>query len=304
MGMSNDFEAAIEEGATLIRIGTACSEPALSRSTRGLCHLPHDGIPRTGWNACRISDVGGFLAGQASGTTPSMPRNLEQLGRMIPMQDGVHLAADVFLPRSSGRWPTVLFRTPYGRKGPSGRSYRGFLQRGYAVVIEDARGRCGSQGVFGTIEQEGPDGSDTINWIAASPGLMRGLRWPGVRIWAWCNGGPRSTRNPHLFAIAPVVSGDDEYTDRFYSTGGALKHGHRLLWLTENVSPPLHPRPLFNNYIGHLPLILPMSPLRTDPPGLENRARSSLLRFLLEESQHTRTRIADRCPGPFHGGLV
>lgn len=197
----------------------------------------------------------GSLAGQTARHNASIPPNLEQLGRMIPMHDGVQLAADVFLPRPSGRWPTVLFRTPYGRKGPSGRSYRGFLQRGYAVVIEDVRGRWGSQGVFGTIEQEGPDGNDTINWIAEQPWsntrvAMAGGSYLGMVQW-WA----AIERNPHLLAIAPVVSGDDEYTDRFYSTGGALKLGHRLLWLTENVSPPLFPRPLFNSYIGHLPLM-------------------------------------------------
>jgi hypothetical protein len=170
------------------------------------------------------------------------------------MRDGVRLVADVFLPHSTGRWPTVLFRTPYGRKGPSARSYRGFVQRGYAVVIEDVRGRYGSEGVFGTIEQEGPDGSDTINWIAEQPWsntriAMAGGSYLGMVQW-WA----AIERNPHLFAIAPVVSGDDEYTDRFYSTGGALKLGHRLLWLEENLTPPFQVRPLFNAYIGHLPL--------------------------------------------------
>jgi hypothetical protein len=170
------------------------------------------------------------------------------------MRDGVHLAADVFLPRATGRWPTVLFRTPYNRKGPSSRSYRGFLQRGYAVVIEDVRGCYASEGVFGTIEQEGPDGSDTINWIAEQPWsntqvAMAGGSYLGMVQW-WA----AIKHNSHLFAIAPVVSGDDEYTDRFYSTGGALKLGHRLLWLEENLTPPLRLRPLFSTYIGHLPL--------------------------------------------------
>ena len=39
--------------------------------------------------------------------------------------------------------------------------------------------------------------------------------------------------NPHLKAIFPVVSGDDDYLDRFYSPGGAMKLGHRLLWFRE-----------------------------------------------------------------------
>ena len=91
---------------------------------------------------------------------------LEELGLVIPMRDGVRLAADVMLPSTSGRWPTILVRTPYSRKAASMRSYRYFLQRGYALVFEDVRGRNASQGAFGPITQEGPDGNDTINWIA------------------------------------------------------------------------------------------------------------------------------------------
>ncbi len=198
--------------------------------------------------------LAGLLAGQVINRGSSAPEKLQYLGVLIPMRDGVHLAADIFLPRSTGRWPTVLFRTPYGRKGPSGRSYRGFLQRGYAVVIEDVRGRYPSEGSFGTIEQEGPDGGDTITWIAEQPWsntrvAMAGGSYLGMVQW-WA----AIQRNPHLFAIAPVVSGDDEYMDRYYSTGGALKLGHRLLWLEENLMPPLQPRPLFSTYIGHLPL--------------------------------------------------
>jgi uncharacterized protein len=59
--------------------------------------------------------------------------------------------------------------------------------------------------------------------------------------------------NPHLVTISPVCSGDDEYLDRFYSTGGALKLGHRLLWLAQNYTPPSQVRPIFKGYIWHLP---------------------------------------------------
>ncbi len=51
-----------------------------------------------------------------------------------------------------------------------------------------------------------------------------------------------------------MCSGDDDYLDRFYSPGGALQLGHRLLWLAENLTPPSHVRPVFSSYIDHLPL--------------------------------------------------
>lgn len=197
---------------------------------------------------------GALLSGQVIKPEPPLASSLEELAVPVPMRDGVRLTADVFLPRATGRWPTVLFRTPYGRKGPSSRSYRGFVQSGYAVVLEDVRGRYASEGVFGTIDQEGPDGSDTINWIAGQPWsngevAMAGGSYLGMAQW-WA----ASERNRHLVAISPLFSGDDEYSDRFYSTGGALKLGHRLLWLAENLTPPFQLRPLFSSYIAHLPL--------------------------------------------------
>ncbi len=85
------------------------------------------------------------------------------------MRDNLVLEADVFLPSHMGQWPTVLVRTPYNRRAESTRGYRYFAEHGYAVVIQDVRGRYGSAGIFSSIAQEGPDGSDTIDWIARQP---------------------------------------------------------------------------------------------------------------------------------------
>jgi putative CocE/NonD family hydrolase len=62
-------------------------------------------------------------------------------------------------------------------------------------------------------------------------------------------------QDPRLVTISPMCSGDDEYTDRFYSSGGALQIGHRLSWMAENLTPPSQVRPLFSSYIAHIPLV-------------------------------------------------
>ncbi len=194
------------------------------------------------------------MLAQVVAGTPDLPNVQQELGVAIPMRDGIHLAADLFLPRASRRLPAVLVRTPYNRKTRAMSSYRFFARRGYAVVIEDVRGRFASQGVFGSTAQEGPDGNDTINWIAEQPWsngrvAMAGSSYLGIAQW-WA----AVQDNPHLVAISPMCSGDDDYLDRYYSRGGALQVGHRLLWLAENLTPPSHVRPVFANYIGHLPL--------------------------------------------------
>ena len=173
----------------------------------------------------------------------------------VPMRDGVPLATDVFLPATTGRWPAVLVRTPYSRHAIAIRGYRFFLERGYALVVQDLRGRYASQGKFGLITQEAPDGSDTISWIAAQPWsngrvAMAGSSFLGVVQWWAAIAG-----NPNLRAISPMFSGDDEYADRYYSAGGALQLGHRLLWFAENFPPlPAGAPPPLSTYIGHLPL--------------------------------------------------
>ena len=172
----------------------------------------------------------------------------------VAMRDGVRLATDVFLPAASRRWPTVLVRTPYSRHATAIRGYHFFVQHGYALVVQDLRGRWASQGNFGLITQEAPDGSDTINWIASQPWsngrvAMAGSSYLGLVQW-WA----AIEDNPHLRAISPMFSGDDEYTDRYYSAGGAFQLGHRLLWFAENF--PVTPGgwPPLSSYINHLPL--------------------------------------------------
>jgi predicted acyl esterase len=182
-----------------------------------------------------------------------LPRLVEFDNVPIRMRDGVLLRADIYLPVGSGRWPAVLIRTPYNRRAANTLRFRYFAEHGYAVVAQDVRGRHGSEGNFGSIAQEGPDGNDTIDWISRQPWSngrvgMVGASYVGIVQW-WA----AVQNNPRLVTIFPLVSGDDEYFDRYYSRGGALKLAHRLVWLSENLTPPGLPKPAFESYIRHLP---------------------------------------------------
>lgn len=172
----------------------------------------------------------------------------------IPMRDGISLEANLFRPDGGGKLPTLLIRTPYNKRSYLIGSYRVFLNAGFNLVVQDVRGRYGSAGRFQPLEQEGPDGEDTLNWIARQPWSdgrvgMLGGSYLGIAQWK-----AALTRNPHLAAIFPGVAGCDEYLDRFYSPGGALKLGHRMLWIAENLRAPGYVRPEFGRYILHLPL--------------------------------------------------
>lgn len=91
---------------------------------------------------------------------------------LLPMRDGAKLATDLYLPATQGTFPVILGRTPY-HKATSANFGRDGAQRGYVVVIQDTRGRFGSEGENLPFHLDVPDGADTLAWIAQHP---------------WCNG--------------------------------------------------------------------------------------------------------------------
>ncbi|HSV50484.1 MAG TPA: CocE/NonD family hydrolase, partial [Burkholderiaceae bacterium] len=102
---------------------------------------------------------------------------------MVAMRDGVRLATDVYLPAAPGPFPVLLERTPYGRNAETRRERsarhpeplrRGevaaqFARHGYAVVVQDCRGRFDSEGRFTKYLGEANDGADTLAWLASQP---------------------------------------------------------------------------------------------------------------------------------------
>lgn len=179
---------------------------------------------------------------------------LAQTHVKVPMRDGIRLCTNVFRPQPTGRRPTLLTRTPYGKPAEPTPNLRAFLDHGYVVVAQDVRGRFDSEGVFVPVAQEMADGEDTISWIVRQPWSdgqvgMFGGSYPGIAQWRAALSG-----HPALKAIAPVMAGWDEYTDRYYSEGGAFKPAHRLVWLAENLRPPSLPMPDFRKLVEHHPL--------------------------------------------------
>lgn len=193
----------------------------------------------------------GLLAA-AAGLVCAQP--VVQLHVRIPMRDGVRLCTNVFRPGLQGRYPAVLHRTPYRKASQLSAGLRMFLERGYAVVTQDVRGRYDSEGEFRQVLQEEQDAADTIAWItrqAWSDGkvAMFGGSYVGIVQWRAALSG-----HPALKAIAPAVSGGDEYFDRYYSRGGAFRLAHRLRWIAENFKPPNRPAADFQKMITFLPL--------------------------------------------------
>jgi predicted acyl esterase len=91
----------------------------------------------------------------------------------VPMRDGVRLSATILFPKDRPRQnlPTVLIFIPYLTEGTirgglfSG-FIRSFIENGYAVIIENVRGRYFSEGTYTYLVGSGNDGYDTIDWIS------------------------------------------------------------------------------------------------------------------------------------------
>ncbi len=92
----------------------------------------------------------------------------------IPNRDGLKLKTFVFLPDGdphieNGAFPTVIYRNPYTAYDNPFDYYRQFseplAEGGYAVVVQNCRGRGGSEGEFIPFAYEREDGLDLIKWV-------------------------------------------------------------------------------------------------------------------------------------------
>ena len=145
-----------------------------------------------------------------------------------PMRDGMRLSADIFRPDAPGKFPVILIRTPYDKEGYS--TYSSFpdyaARKGYVVIVQDVRGRYGSEGVFLPYVQEIEDGYDSVEWAAALPysnGKVgtQGCSYLGAVQWQLATASP-----PHLVAIFPQCTFAN--ARHFFFFGGAFD----LSWIS------------------------------------------------------------------------
>ena len=152
------------------------------------------------------------------------------------MRDGVALRADIYRPARGGSFPVLVFRTPYGKHyaAESDRIHLKAVERGYAVILQDVRGRYASDGIFEPYRHEGEDGYDTIEWAAAqawSDGRIGtyGLSYPGAVQWLAAVEAP-----PHLLAMAPAMTFSSPR--RFFYMNGIFDSSW-LPWIYQYVAP-------------------------------------------------------------------
>ena len=151
-------------------------------------------------------------------------------GVPVKMRDGVTLRADICRPKSEGKFPVLLTRTPYDKNGAVGFCLQA-ATHGYAVIAQDVRGRYASEGDWYPFKYESQDGYDTVEWAAALPYSngkvgMFGGSYVGATQYLAAIATP-----PHLVGICPDVTASN-YHDGWTYQGGAFEQWFDESWTT------------------------------------------------------------------------
>ena len=148
---------------------------------------------------------------------------------LVPMRDGVNLAADLYVPDPDPGepLPVVMEYIPYRKDEvvPGTRFYDYFPRNGYIVARVDIRGTGGSGGVNVDeyVLQEQLDGYDAIEWLADQPFCDGHVNQMGISYGGFTSLQVATHQPPHLTSIIPMYFTDDRYTDDCHYRGGHLR---------------------------------------------------------------------------------
>ena len=144
------------------------------------------------------------------------------------MRDGTKLSTVILLPKKKrSKYPVVLIRTPYNKERRI-EEYRYILENGYVLVIQDVRGRFGSEGKFEPYINEAKDGYDAIEWIAEQSWCDGNIGMIGASYNGSVQYCAAVEQPPHLKTIIPSVGSADLFYDGEY-VHGVFMPG-RLMW--------------------------------------------------------------------------
>jgi putative CocE/NonD family hydrolase len=210
-----------------------------------------------------------------------------ETGVTARMRDGVVLRADVYRPKSAGRFPVLLERTPYDKRNSAAFAIEA-ASHGFVAIVQDVRGRYSSEGDWYPFTHESDDGYDTVEWAAALP-------YANGKVGMWGGSYVGATQMlaavahpPHLAGICPVVTASN-YHDGWTYQGGAFEQ-----WFNESWTSGLAQDTLNRVVVGNtdavpgtttLPLIdYPLFDV-PDPPGL-SLATAALAPYFLDWLAH------------------
>ena len=168
---------------------------------------------------------------------------VERIGsQMVSMRDGVELSADVYLPgRPSGKLPSILIRTVYNKNQAFdwNPAWRKLVAQGYAVVIQDIRGRFESGGRYEVAQNRREDGVDTLDWIIRQEWSNGQVATGGCSYLGETQVILAATNHPALVTAVPMSPASGYYRPgRAWQSfsGGAFELGQTAGWFASNGS--------------------------------------------------------------------
>lgn len=167
----------------------------------------------------------------------TLPRHRIAIDRdiMVAMPDGIKLATDIYRPKLPGKYPAIVLRTPYNKSGTATEPYKQvamlFASQGYVFVVQDVRGKYGSEGEFLPYHNEALDGHTTVNWVGESlwcngKVALAGLSYPGSCTWLAAR-----YKSPYLCTIISMFTAQNTYSI-FIDHGMPFLKGP-LFWLAK-----------------------------------------------------------------------
>ena len=156
--------------------------------------------------------------------------------------DGSTLGATLLRPGLDGDepLPVIVARTPYGRDGIT-RSLRIHVERGFAALAVDSRGRFSSDGSFFPIRDEQDDAHIVLGWVLAQKWCNGKIGVGGASYNGFCAySALASEHRKNVSAIIPIVTGSRMFSV-LMRDGGAmnLELAVRWIWLVI-VNPTFH----------------------------------------------------------------
>lgn len=158
----------------------------------------------------------------------------------VAVGDGVHLATTVVRPQGQGRWPVILMRTPYDRTAYASQSLQvnalALAAEGYAVVLQDVRGRGSSEGGFTPFVNEQADGVDTVEWAVEQPWCNGSIGLAGISYNAFAQSAVVVTNHEAVRCWMPGLAPSDVRTS-WIRRGGVVDIGFHLAWGLGAIAP-------------------------------------------------------------------
>jgi len=264
------------------------------------------------------------IAAATTDEVEKLQEHLEEIAKidlkiMMPMRDGVRLATDIYMPKDAeGSLATIFLRTPYNFN-KLGKWHLEWIidsiERGYAFVIQNERGKFFSEGEWEILGFPRTDGYDALSWIddqSWSNGKVGTIGCSSSAEWQLALA---ATDHPAHAAMVPMASGAGiGRVGRFYEQGNWFRGGvYQMLfgtWLygVQNTQRPRLPEGLPREDVIRLSRYFDLAPEMPEVDWPEHIEHLPLV-TMMEEIDGPRGMYADfiqrlpNDPAWYEGGL-